>query len=403
MTKALSIPTPARHDPDVLAREIWDEFVRTIPAYAAVVGTPVQAEVLESSRRVAEVYLWTLDKGQLPRPRDVAQFGEQASHRVHQSFPLEAILRASRIEIQVLWRHIAGRTPPEEVAPTVALMLRLMDAIASAAENGYVVEREKLHRSREDATRLFLQRIVAGDYRSEVDGIETTFLGYDLDRLHTAVVIGPVQTEAPTLTASDVLLAQVGTRLRSSFPDCLSALLDSGYHFAIPTASLTAATKLVETALQKLPDDTVDLHAGLGSPRPGVVGLHHGFAEAHRALTLGAIVYPTRQIVNYEELRVFDLFKEGEVIDSFVWEALGPIIQNDEANHTHMVKTLHVYFETGMLRKATAARLKIHPNTLDYRLHQIEKVFGFALAPTNVGFTLPLALKLLPLSSFSNG
>jgi DNA-binding PucR family transcriptional regulator len=107
---------------------------------------------------------------------------------------------------------------------------------------------------------------------------------------------------------------------------------------------------------------------------------------------------PKGLVHRYDELRVFDLFKEDCTVDSFVQEVLNPLLALDRIRNTHMIETLDVFFSCGMVRKAAAAQLEIHPNTLDYRLRAIEDALGFAVRLGTGAFKLQLALKLLPLA-----
>jgi DNA-binding PucR family transcriptional regulator len=56
------------------------------------------------------------------------------------------------------------------------------------------------------------------------------------------------------------------------------------------------------------------------------------------------------------------------------------------------------FFAAGMVRKAAAAQLGIHPNSLDYRLKMIEETSGYPVRSGNSAFKLQLELKPLPLT-----
>jgi DNA-binding PucR family transcriptional regulator len=99
-----------------------------------------------------------------------------------------------------------------------------------------------------------------------------------------------------------------------------------------------------------------------------------------------------------DELRLLDLFKQDDTIDSFALEVLGPLLERDRRGSSSLVETLDAFFAAGMVRKAAAAKLSIHPNTLDYRLREIESVLGYPVRSGNTAFKLQLALKLLPLT-----
>lgn len=45
-----------------------------------------------------------------------------------------------------------------------------------------------------------------------------------------------------------------------------------------------------------------------------------------------------------------------------------------------MLRTLETYLELGLDRRATAAALHIHPNTVDYRIRRIDRLTGLSPA-----------------------
>jgi DNA-binding PucR family transcriptional regulator len=119
--------------------------------------------------------------------------------------------------------------------------------------------------------------------------------------------------------------------------------------------------------------------------------------EARRARALGSLLEPQGQVHKYDELRLLDLFKQDATTDSFVQEVLAPLLGRDKRSRAHIVETLDAFFAAGMVRKAAATQLRIHPNSLDYRLKMIEVTLGYRVRG-NSAFTLQLALKLLPLT-----
>src|SRR3979490_3179716 len=54
---------------------------------------------------------------------------------------------------------------------------------------------------------------------------------------------------------------------------------------------------------------------------------------------------------------------------------LGPLTQHDTTRKGNLVATLRAYLETGEQQQA-AQRLRVHPNTLRYRLDRIREIRG---------------------------
>lgn len=259
--------------------------------------------------------------------------------------------------------------------------------------------REDLGRSLDEATRLFLSRLMRGDFADEAEAAgEARLLGFDLARFRVGIVVEPDGVPSVGRSAIDMQLVEAAAELRAVCPGSPSGLVESGLVLAVPATSPDGVAEMVAGALARPRMPVPRLIAGVGSPRAGSRGLKASFTEARRALALGSVLNPKGLVHRYDELRVFDLFKEDSTVDSFVQEVLEPLLALDRIRNTHMIETLDAFFACGTVRKAAAAQLEIHPNTLDYRLRAIEDALGFGVRSGTGAFKLQLALKLLPLA-----
>jgi purine catabolism regulator len=72
---------------------------------------------------------------------------------------------------------------------------------------------------------------------------------------------------------------------------------------------------------------------------------------------------------------------------------LGPLIAHDTARKGNLVATLRAYLETGEQQQA-AKRLRVHPNTLRYRLDRIREISGLDLEEPETRLNLSVALRV---------
>ena len=72
---------------------------------------------------------------------------------------------------------------------------------------------------------------------------------------------------------------------------------------------------------------------------------------------------------------------------------LGPLIEHDTARKGNLVATLRAYLETGEQQQA-ARRLRVHPNTLRYRLDRIREISGLDLEDPETRLNLSVALRV---------
>src|SRR5690348_2421708 len=72
---------------------------------------------------------------------------------------------------------------------------------------------------------------------------------------------------------------------------------------------------------------------------------------------------------------------------------LGPLSEHDKARKGALVATLRAYLETGEQHQA-AQRLRVHPNTLRYRLDRIREITGLNLEDPETRLNLSVALRV---------
>jgi hypothetical protein len=375
---------------------------REIPAYGRIAASAIEADLQEVVRLNLDLYVRALRERALPSASELAAFEAVCGRRLRQGFPLEAVMRAGRLEIQSMWELIAARAPRDRLPELASLTLGYMDAINTASERGYVHAREDLGRSRSEAVRLFLSRLLRGDFVDDAEAArEARVLDFDLDRFRIGVVVEPEGGPDAGRSALDMQLVEAADELRRRLASSPVGLFESGLVIAAAATSVDDVSRLVVDVLEHPPLPATRLLAAVGSPRAGSTGLRESFREAKRALALGRVLNPGSPVHTYDRLRVFDLFKEDSAVDSYVQEMLGRLLAMDGQRHTHMLETLDAFFSSGMTRKAAASRLGIHANTLDYRLAEIEKCLGHSVRSGSDSFPLQLALKLLPLANRS--
>ena len=371
-----------------------------IAAYRRITGSPIEQDLIEIETRNLELYLAALIRERVPDLEELADLERASGTRLRQGFPLDAVLRAGRLEAQAMWEIVVAHAPAESLARYATLTMQYLDVLNTVSERGYVHARDDLGRSLDEASRLFLGRVISGDFTddNEADS-EARMLGYDLSAFHIGAVIEPASQPKVARSMIDMRLADVVRDLRARFPDSPAGLVDQGIVLAVAGTSADDVARIVGAAISDHEASGLQLTAGMGSARAGAAGLIASLREARRARALGSVLEPSRSVHKYDDLRLLDLFKQDATIDGFVQEVLGQLLARGKRSRTHMVETLDAFFSAGMVRKAAAAQLHIHPNSLDYRLKEIEEILGYPVRSGNAAFRLQLALKLLPLAT----
>ena len=101
------------------------------------------------------------------------------------------------------------------------------------------------------------------------------------------------------------------------------------------------------------------------------------------------------QVVVVPELGLTGLLAAvaDERLVDYAQRLLGPLVEHDRARNGSLVATLRAYLETGEQQEA-AKRLRVHPNTLRYRLDRIREIGGFELEEAETRLNLAVALRV---------
>lgn len=395
------LPIAGSEDVAKIAREVGATIRAEIPAYAAMWNDELERDVVEANIANVSVYLGCVQEDRDPRSRELDVWEAAARRRIRQGLPLEAVLRANRIAIRVVWERTTAGVPNDDLSRAGSRTIQYIDFISSAAERAYIKRREELSRSMEQAVQLFLSRLVNGPIGDE-DAIlsEAQLLGHDLTRVHIAVHV-TTAVNSDRMSEGEPILQDILQTLTSCFPKSLWAWENSRLYLAIAGADGQGVAKLAASAVQS-GGTPIPVHIGIGSPRVGGLGLRTSFEEAQAASVLGVMLHPTVPVHNYEDVQMFDLFKHGSPIDAFVQAVLGPLIEHDKERGTRMLLTLQEFFLSGKNRSVAAKRLHLHRNTLNYRLENIERTLDGGISESDASFRIQLALRLIPISSWAD-
>ncbi|HYE22385.1 MAG TPA: helix-turn-helix domain-containing protein [Verrucomicrobiae bacterium] len=133
------------------------------------------------------------------------------------------------------------------------------------------------------------------------------------------------------------------------------------------------------------------LMIGVGSFYRGKEGVILSYEEAKRALNLGISMGETRLLYHIDDLGMIATLAGGnrKWQDNFVKRLLMKLLAED-----YLLETVEAFFDKNMSLTQTSKELKIHRNTLLYRLDKIKKVTGLDPRKFNDAMELKVALIL---------
>jgi PucR family transcriptional regulator, purine catabolism regulatory protein len=134
-----------------------------------------------------------------------------------------------------------------------------------------------------------------------------------------------------------------------------------------------------------------DAPAGLAAAQREVISVMDSLARFKR----------WGQVVAVPELGLTGLLAAvtDERLVDYTRRHLGPLVEHDTARKGSLVPTLRAYLETGEQQEA-AKRLRVHPNTLRYRLDRIREISGVDLEDPETRLNMAVALRVQALLGY---
>jgi len=126
--------------------------------------------------------------------------------------------------------------------------------------------------------------------------------------------------------------------------------------------------------------------------------LPQAYEQARKAVTVGRQMHGASALMHFDGLGIFRLLSlvpDTAELRSFVSEALGELVTNDNAENEDLLATLRVLLDTNCNVAEAARILHFHYNTLRYRIVKLERMLGPFTADANLRLTLALALQVV--------
>jgi DNA-binding PucR family transcriptional regulator len=120
--------------------------------------------------------------------------------------------------------------------------------------------------------------------------------------------------------------------------------------------------------------------------------------QAQHAIDLGVRLGRAGQTICYEELGIYRLLLQvGDMqqLRQFAQDVLGPLLEYDARHKVNLVGTLSVYLNQHESLKQTARVLRVHVNTVTYRIQRIEQLTSLDLADPDHRLSAHVATKII--------
>jgi hypothetical protein len=355
----------------------------------------------ESLRQLAQIIEVAADPGQAELPPSTLALVRSA---VWGHVPLADQMRFYRLAQDHVWQWMFDRiTAVSRDAGDLATALDLtakwlfafVDRAMTRANEAYEVERETWMRGAA-ATRAAAIEDVLGD--RERDGqAASKRLRYDLARHHIGVIVWldhvPDKGDALSILSASVAEVARSVTAETSITHPSGSLAVAAW-ISGRRAVATDGMDVFEGGAQTL-GLPKGVRIAVGEPGYDLKGFRRTHIEAGHARRVASLVAPHGgPVTRYRDVAVTALCTaDGDHALSFVSGVLGPLAADDEVTF-RLAMTLATYLRENRSRTRAAARLKVHPNTVSYRVRQAEELLGRDLGADSLD--LQVALTLLP-------
>jgi DNA-binding PucR family transcriptional regulator len=370
-----------------ISDDLWRDLIMNVPELR---GDDAVVKLLAASvESNVTTLLHLLGHGLVPESHEAPAAALEYAYRLAQrGVSLEALVRAYRVGhgrfmtwcLDEIDRQVHDRSVVVPVVERlINLSFRYIDHISERVISAYQQERDHWLLS-QNAARGLRVRALLDDRRSDVDlGEAETIVGYRLRQYHLGLVSWVVESteggqglaRLDRLTTS--LAETLGCRSRPLFVPCDEAAAWSW----LPMGSDP------EVAWEGLRKVVADRDAGArvtaGQPAPGLEGFRQTHRQALRAQDVANLARPGSQVTTFAETGpVALMLADVQATRGWVWEVLGKLADDDE-QAARLRETLQVFLATGGSYVATAERLTLHKNTVQYRIRKAEDAVGHAI------------------------
>lgn len=123
-----------------------------------------------------------------------------------------------------------------------------------------------------------------------------------------------------------------------------------------------------------------------------------GLRQAQHAIDVGTRIGRSGQVIPYDELGIYRLLLQiGDMrqLWRFAEEILGPLLDYDASHKVDLVATLSTYLNQHESLKQAARALRVHVNTISYRIQRIEQLTPLDLTNPDDRLVAHVAVKIV--------
>lgn len=374
---------------DDRAAEIWkgtfDLLRKQSPEYRNAVDDAFTAE---SKRHCGELLstIVAVGRGRLKAADPFAFVRQHAEWRARHNVPLVASLHAYRLAHKTYYnltreqlvRHRKGKQALEALATLSDFWLEFFETVGSILEEAHNAEEARLIAQNSQEHASVIEKLLSGIEPISCEGQQLlTLCGMRPVRRMTVALIRPFTPDSKEIDA-EVARRSYVRLIQQTMPSSVFGKLiglRNGEVVLIVNSDMDTAARLARhfarSGIGKRAESGVCV--GIGLDKVHIERIPDALSEARIALDLAN---SERALVRFSELDLTEILVHRadravmRLIPQWLHEA------HDSRSDPELITTIRAFAESSLNVKVTAGKLRVHPNTVYFRLNQIQKHTG---------------------------
>jgi hypothetical protein len=367
-----------------LANEIVDEIRAKIPNYARPLDGPYGKSIRAGVQHATSLFI-----EQIANPEASAQRCYEVHHKLGQNEmqegrSLDDLQAAYRVGARVSWRRMMRVGKRNGLSSTVMSQLAdavfaYMDKLASVALDGYLEAKATSAGALETWRRRLLGMIMQSPAAPSAAIAELSQL------------IGwPVPDKASPIAVQTLPGTGHNQRKPTLDPDVLADLDGIEPRLLVPGEVTDSRMSAIQAAL---PHSRIAV-----GPCVSLDSVGYALRWARKALTLAQQgVLPDGQVIRCEHhLSTVLVHSDDRLLTTLRNRLLAPLANLTAKQRERMLETLRAWLDVQGSVPDMATQLDVHPQTVRYRMRQLEQSLGELLHDPNQRFEMELVLRSAP-------
>lgn len=367
-----------------LTSRVVDRLLSDLPVYAELPHEEIAGDIADIVQHNLRLFADVVEHRRPATDAELAQQRDSAAQRAEEGVPLDAILTAYQVGIAMCWQETAQDAGPADLPDVLEIMDRIMvlqQQLTSAVSGAYLEARQILDSQEHGGRHALMAALLTGESLELLT--QRTGLRPAAGYLTMTLALAPHPDEvgqAPgpgTGVAARRKIRRIRTALdRFAGTPALTALDASGGTVLLPVAEpppWDGPGGLRELIAEATAAAGVPVTAAAETAEPAAVPA----AVARNAEIVDLVARTGRPAGLYrlaDVLLEYQLSRPSEALHELA-RLLGPLEAKPE-----LLRTLETYLGHGLDRRAAAAALHVHPNTVDYRIRRIDRLTGLSPA-----------------------